>query len=390
MDPESALRELLADLLASPSPPVCLVADFSLPWTAAPARDLDLARYVLYTDPANFMAVAYFCKKLVEMAILPAKDPREKKIAVPGVPDLSQHDISQYIWDSRDQYHPRVELWHRKTVESDGVLLNTFYELESSAVDALREEILPGTSLFTVGPLIVTGFSGSESDSRCAVYGAEKNACMEWLDSKPESSVLYVSFGSWEVLVDDQITELAQALESSGCFFLWVVRLAPGSSIGSLLPQGFESRVIAPGRGLIVTTWAPQQEILKHQATGGFVTHCGWNSVLECVCLAGVPMVCWPLISDQPTTCRFVVDGLRIGVEIHEDASGFVDRGEIENAVKMVMVEGAEMRRIAGEYKRLAAIAASEEGSSSISLREFMDKALKGRSYVPCNSGNST
>ncbi|XP_024543586.1 uncharacterized protein LOC112350854 [Selaginella moellendorffii] len=43
MDPESALRELLADLLASPSPPVCLVADFSLPWTAAPARDLDLA-----------------------------------------------------------------------------------------------------------------------------------------------------------------------------------------------------------------------------------------------------------------------------------------------------------------------------------------------------------
>ena len=44
------------------------------------------------------------------------------------------------------------------------------------------------------------------------------------------------------------------------------------------------------GKGLIIRGWAPQVLILDHEAVGGFVTHCGWNSILEGV-TAGVPMV---------------------------------------------------------------------------------------------------
>jgi hypothetical protein len=52
------------------------------------------------------------------------------------------------------------------------------------------------------------------------------------------------------------------------------------------------------GKGLIIRGWAPQVLILDHEAVGGFVTHCGWNSTLEGV-TAGVPMVTWPMFAEQ-------------------------------------------------------------------------------------------
>nr|CAD1825521.1 unnamed protein product [Ananas comosus var. bracteatus] len=56
------------------------------------------------------------------------------------------------------------------------------------------------------------------------------------------------------------------------------------------------SRVFGPGAGErdgLVVSWAPQKAVLGHTAVGAFVSHCGWNSVIESVA-AGVPMVCRP------------------------------------------------------------------------------------------------
>nr|DAD40709.1 TPA_asm: hypothetical protein HUJ06_015032 [Nelumbo nucifera] len=47
------------------------------------------------------------------------------------------------------------------------------------------------------------------------------------------------------------------------------------------------------GRGLIINRWAPQVPILNHGDVGGFLTHCGWNSVMEGI-IAGVLLLTWP------------------------------------------------------------------------------------------------
>ncbi|KAI6691276.1 hypothetical protein NL676_028104 [Syzygium grande] len=63
---------------------------------------------------------------------------------------------------------------------------------------------------------------------------------------------------------------------------------------------------------------------------GGFVTHGGWNSVLEAV-VAGVALVGWPLYAEQHMNRNFLVQdmGMAIGVE-QRDGDGFVSGDEVE------------------------------------------------------------
>ncbi|XP_020251617.1 UDP-glycosyltransferase 78D2-like, partial [Asparagus officinalis] len=68
------------------------------------------------------------------------------------------------------------------------------------------------------------------------------------------------------------------------------------------LPAGFLDRTVDRG---IVVPWAPQVDVLAHEAVGAFVTHCGWNSVLESI-TGGVPMLCRPFLGDQMLNARAV------------------------------------------------------------------------------------
>ena len=61
-------------------------------------------------------------------------------------------------------------------------------------------------------------------------------------------------------------------------------------------PKGFLERTRE--RGVVLKSWAPQAAFLRHKSVGGFVSHCGWNSVLEAVTY-GVPMLPWPLYAEQ-------------------------------------------------------------------------------------------
>jgi len=108
-------------------------------------------------------------------------------------------------------------------------------------------------------------------------------------------------------------------------------------------------------KGYIIWNWAPQLLILDHPASGGIVTHCGWNSVLESLSV-GLPMVTWPVFADQFYNEKFVVNVLKIGVPVGSKENKFwthigvdpaVRREEIAKAVILLMgkEEGGEMSR---------------------------------------------
>lgn len=107
---------------------------------------------------------------------------------------------------------------------------------------------------------------------------------LRWLDDQPRSSVVFLCFGSQGSLGEDQIHELAVGLERSGQRFLWSLRSPKArfpseyESYGDVLPEGFLDRTGGLGK---VVGWTPQLEVPSHPAVRGFVSHCGWNSVLE-------------------------------------------------------------------------------------------------------------
>ncbi|CAN0920274.1 UDP-glucosyltransferase 29 [Linum grandiflorum] len=123
--------------------------------------------------------------------------------------------------------------------------------------------------------------------------------------------------------------------------------------LGEALPLGFLDRV--GEKGLVVQGWAPQQAILAHDSVGGFVSHCGWSSVMESMWY-GVPIVAMPMQLDQPLNAR-LLEEIGVGVEVkREGRSGKVDRKEVGKVIReVVMVEKKEnvVRRKAKEMSEV-------------------------------------
>ncbi|PRQ54472.1 putative N-hydroxythioamide S-beta-glucosyltransferase [Rosa chinensis] len=104
--------------------------------------------------------------------------------------------------------------------------------------------------------------------------------CIKWLEAKAPKSVVYVSFGSMVSLTAEQMEQFASGLKESGVHFLWVVRASELSKLPNEIIDSVKEK------GLLVT-WRNQLEALAHDAIGYFVTHCGWNSILEGLRLGG-------------------------------------------------------------------------------------------------------
>jgi len=204
------------------------------------------------------------------------------------------------------------------------ILFNTCRELEGKYIDYLS--VLTGKKIVPAGPLVQE-----------TVSETEKTEVMNWLDKKKDSSTVFVSFGSEYFLSKEEIEELAHGLELSGVNFIWVVRFPVGEKtrVEEALPKGFLDRV--GERGLVVEGWAPQLQILAHSSTGGFVSHCGWNSVLESLKF-GVPIVAVPMQLDQPPNAR-LVEEVGVGVEVEREEDGRLNRYEIAKVIGKVVVE---------------------------------------------------
>ncbi|RZC61933.1 hypothetical protein C5167_023684 [Papaver somniferum] len=208
---------------------------------------------------------------------------------------------------------------------------------------------------------------------------------LQWLDNQPLCSVLFISFGSAGTLSSEQLTELALGLEMSEHKFLWVLRSPNDKSAEAnylksetaadpfeFLPKGFLDRTKMSG--FVVSSWAPQVQILSHESTGGFLTRCGWNSILESV-IHGVPLIAWPLFAEQKMNAVMLTDDLKVALRPRVNNNGIIRRDEISRCVKGVMGgEGHKLRSRMGDLKGAAASSLSEGGSSCKSLAEVANK----------------
>ncbi|KAM3336559.1 hypothetical protein ACQJBY_030522 [Aegilops geniculata] len=298
-----------------------------------------------------------------------------------GVPPMpASHLIKELLEHPEDEMcKAMMNIWKRNT-ETMGVLLNTFESLESRAVQSLRgplcvpERILP--PIYCVGPLVGKDAKDEEK--------VERNECLEWLDLQPDRSVVFLCLGSKGTLSTEQLKEIAIGFERSGQRFLWSLRMPAGSDspekylegcpepeLDALLPQGFLERT--NGRGLVIKSWAPQMDVLGHRATGAFVTHCGWNSVLEAI-VAGVPMLCLPLEGEQRMNKVSMTEGMGVAVELEGYMTGFVKADEVDAKVRLV-IEGEEGRQLRARVSALreeAKAALEEGGPSRVTFAQFL------------------
>lgn len=217
------------------------------------------------------------------------------------------------------------------------MLINTFDSLEEELIESIRGNI----NIFSVGPLV----SGETEDPFvCDTFqDSDRETYLRWLDSKPEKSVVYVSFGSFAKLQKNQNEEIFQGLIELGYPFLWVIR-NNGEDDEEV------RRYTAEDGGLIVR-WCSQVEVLNHVAVGCFVTHCGWNSTVESM-VSGVPMVGCPQFSDQTMNVKMVEEVWGIGVKAVADGEGVVVREEMKRCLEVVM-RSEEIKRNSEKLKSL-------------------------------------
>jgi UDP:flavonoid glycosyltransferase YjiC (YdhE family) len=184
--------------------------------------------------------------------------------------------------------------------------------------------------------------------------------------------VLYVSFGSFVAMPPSQFEEIAMGLRDSGVRFFWVAR-----------DRAADLRHKCGGNGLAVA-WCEQQKVLCHPSVGGFLSHCGWNSVLEAVC-AGVPLLGFPVSWDQLVNARMVAEEWKVGIDLREQRGedGTVGRAAISAAVRKLMDfdsgAGQEMRRRAAQLRQVSRSTVQEGGSSHRSLNSFLQDLVKGK-----------
>ncbi|KAI3921630.1 hypothetical protein MKW92_018829 [Papaver armeniacum] len=277
----------------------------------------------------------------------------------------------------------RTEVWEifrDAEQRSYGILVNSFNELEPAY--AMHYNKVLGKRAWAIGPVSLQRNRDSiDKVQRGKNTAINEHVVLKWLDSKEPDSVLYICFGSMARFSKAQLLEMAVGLEDSRISFIWVIRTIKKEEEESFLPEGFEDRM--EGKGLIIREWAPQVLILDHPAVGGFMTHCGWNSILEGLS-AGVPMITWPMFAEQFHNENFIAQVLKIGIPVGKE--------KIADVVSRLMGDGEEginMRMRAKELGEKAKVAVEEGGSSYENLTaliqelQMVKKASTTRRRVP-------
>ncbi|KAD1878828.1 hypothetical protein E3N88_42174 [Mikania micrantha] len=362
--------------------PDCIFSDMFFPWTADLADELKIPRLLFYPSCFLYHSISHSLRVYKPHENVKSES---ESFVVPNLPDeitMKWTQLSQHF-KTKTGFAEVMERILQSEKRSYGLVHNTFYEIEPAYADHFKK--IKETKVWHIGPLFQY-FKFKD----CNKSVSHKHGCLSWLDDRNPKSVIYVCFGSMVWFPEAQITEIALALEESRTSFIWVVGKTGTEGVRGL-PEGFEERIYKENKGLIITDWAPQVEILQHPAVGGFLTHCGWNSVLEAV-VAGVPLMTWPLYAEHFYNEKLVEllgIGVRVGADVwnysYEITSPIIPKQGIIEAIEVLMGESVVAENIRQNSKELALKTKSvvEDGGSSFNDLTALIEELKAVKLTP-------
>ncbi|XP_055354777.1 uncharacterized protein LOC129600318 [Paramacrobiotus metropolitanus] len=246
-----------------------------------------------------------------------------------------------------------------------GYIVNSVEGLEEKVAKRFAEHSLTANRpVRFVAPL----FAEAEGGAKNAAETAANSLVDQWLDKQKERDVVYVSFGSYAVSQKDQTLEIAKALMSLDKPFIWSLKANQQKLLSDDMKALIEQQ--SASSKYLVLAWTPQRRILNHPATRLFVSHVGYNSLLEAFD-AGVPLVSWPMFGDQFANANMAQ---RLGNGLSLPATGMlfarvVPAAEVVEAVQKVgqwdkpYAEGDYTQK-ALEISRVVKAAARPGGSS--------------------------
>lgn len=115
----------------------------------------------------------------------------------------------------------------------------------------------------------------------------------EWLDSKEERTVIYISMGTTGYLSANNARALLEGvLDHTPYHALWVIRKKNREEIFDEIDfKWHDDR-------LWLAEWVPQQAVLAHRSILMTVLHCGLNGIQESL-YNSLPVICTPFLYDQ-------------------------------------------------------------------------------------------
>lgn len=337
-----SVKPTVASFLASSSsstPLDWVVSDFASHWLPGLARQLGIrcAYFSLYFatllaffgPPSALLDGGAEDMTIDDFTRVPRWAPFQSNIT------FQRHEIAKYVQRSQDLgslIEPDTVRYGITMRDSDFVAIRTCPEFEHAWFDMLGQ--------MCQKPLVPVGFlppmpadDDVKDEERWVSIG-------QWLDRHAPSSVVYVALGTEAELSAEEVRNLALGLERTGLPFFWVLRDPPESTqtAQDLLPDGFEERV--DGRGVVHSEWAPRVRILSHGSVGGFLTHCGCNSIVEGLAFGRV-LILLPMINDQGLNARLMQEE-NLGVEVERDErDGSFTPESVAEAVTLAMVSEA-------------------------------------------------
>ncbi|KAK1268805.1 Anthocyanidin 3-O-glucosyltransferase 2 [Acorus gramineus] len=344
-----------------------IISDSFLSFAGDLAADVGAVWVSLWTGgPCSLSSHVY--TDLLRDRVVPARCDEEMTLGfVPGLSGLRVRDLPEGVVSGRlDSVFARLlHTMGQEIHRADLVVLNTFDGLNPAVLSDLKTKF---RQCLPLGPINLLAPLPPEPD---------RESCLSWLERHEPRTVVFISFGTIMTPPAHELAFLARGLESARVPFLWSMRDAGRAK----LPHGFLERV--KGRGLVVG-WAPQRAVLAHRAVAVFVTHCGWNSVLESLA-GGVPMIGRPFIGDQRINARVVSHEWGIGVGFD---AGFVSEKAVKAALEVMVRSpvGEEMREMARARAEDAACAVDGGGSSRANFERLLGLICE-RGHVKVGGG---